>query len=312
MLEEIEKNEGSMFFDTEPLKNKITELFEEQRQIELNKQGWLFDIENYNPSNSTLTYRKDFEQVPLFSGNQIGGIMRRLVMADYLKVIGVDTLYDFSYHILFTGGSLTSKVDGELSKKLDDFQKNVMDKHLKNISATNADLPKMDELTYYCSPLRLLGSATNSGMIESEIIINNARLKCAENGNDYVTLWSLIEDVFLTRADSSKMERDIDIIEASNETRQMKYYIETLIEGTQFEHSFTLRSDNEILKNTFFAALNLFAKFHKIGGKSARGFGDVDLSELEQQIDYDAVQKYYQHLEENKEKIKDWLGVTSC
>ena len=43
--------------------------------------------------------------------------------------------------------------------------------------------------------------------------------------------------------------------------------------------------------------------------KTLFDLGNIDLSELVEQIDYDAVERYYKHLETNKAEIKEFLGV---
>lgn len=317
LLEILDKEKDSMFFDAEPTKRQIDELWAEQKQLELNKSGLMFDINNYVVTDNTISYQKDFENVPLFSGNSIGGLMRRLAMADYLSKIGVDSMFDYTYHTLFTGGTLTDKINEEFADKLSQFVENLQDKlrislnAKKQMEGTNDEIvpESIERLAWHCPPLRLFGSATKGGMIESEMIVSNARLKCKENGNGDVTLWSLIEDVFYTRKDSEKTERNFEILDTSDETHQMKYIMETLIEGTEFEHNFVLRSDNQYIYDCFHATLKLFAEYHRIGGKSARGLGDIDLSELVAQIDYEAVGRYYMHLENHKQEMKGYLGV---
>lgn len=317
LVDILDKESSNMFFDATDTKNKLNELWAEQKQLELSKSGFVFDVDNYKQTESSLTFQKDFENVPLFSGNSIAGIMRRLAMSDYLSRLGVDSLFDFTYHTLFTGGTLTEKASDEFVIRLSEFQENIQEKlrltlaKKSEIEGSNDEIvpEKIEKLAYYCPPLRLFGSATKGGMIESEMIVSNARLKCAENGNGDSTLYSLIQDIFYTRKDSEKTERNFEVLDTSEETHQMKYIMETLIEGSEFEHNFVLRSDNQYIYDCFHATLKLFAEYHRIGGKSARGLGNIDLSELVEQIDYDAVERYYKHLETNKKEIKEFLGV---
>ena len=139
------------------------------------------------------------------------------------------------------------------------------------------------------------------------MIVSNARLVCKENGNGDISLWSLIEDIAHSRLDSEKTERDINIEQTNSQTQQMQYWMETIIEGAEFEHSFVLKSKDPYIENCFHAALKLFCDYHRIGGKSARGLGDIDLSELEKHIDLLKVKAYYQHLEDNKEEIRRYI-----
>jgi CRISPR/Cas system CMR-associated protein Cmr1 (group 7 of RAMP superfamily) len=68
-----------------------------------------------------------------------------------------------------------------------------------------------------------------------------------------------------------------------------------------------LKSKDPYIENCFHASLKLFCDYHRIGGKSARGLGDIDLSELEKHIDLLKVKAYYQHLEGNKEEIRRYI-----
>ncbi|NLT52046.1 MAG: hypothetical protein GXX85_14165 [Ignavibacteria bacterium] len=311
----IDYKEDDMFGD-EKRKKQIDDLANEQKQLETNETGLLFDVKSYEVTNSELVFSKDFEQVPLFSGNSIAGIMRRIVMADYFQRIELNDLLDFTYHTFFTGGSLTTKVENEFTEKLAEFSGKMEDKLKKEIDhqlklAGNdnsiIDLKKDDALAYYCTPLRLFGSATVNAMVESEMIVSNARLVCKENGNGDISLWSLIEDIAHSRLDSEKTERDINIEQTNSQTQQMQYWMETIIEGAEFEHSFVLKSKDPYIENCFHASLKLFCDYHRIGGKSARGLGDIDLSELEKHIDLLKVKAYYQHLEGNKEEIRRYI-----
>ena len=316
LMDKIDKNKDTMFYDGDEDKKKYDLLVAEQKELEINKAGFVFDIEHYK-SKVGLFYQKDFESVPLFTGNAIGGIMRRLTMADFLQRIDVNSVCDFTYHTLFTGGTLTDKVNDEFVANLEKFIENLQDRirfardKKNDFEGVNGEIviEKTEKLAFYCPPLRLFGAATKGGMISSEMIVSNARLKCAENGNGESSLWSLIEDTFFTRHDTSKGERNIEIIETSPDAHQMKYITETLIEGSEFEHGFILKTENQNIYDCFHASLKLFADYQKIGGKSARGFGDIDLTELVDKINYNAVTRYYSHLEENKEEIRKFLGV---
>ena len=314
--EAIEKHADDMFYDIEEDRIKLKEKWDELKSLELSKSGLLFDVDNYEQGES-IYFQKDFDNIPLFSGNTIAGILRRIAMYDYLDAIDVKSMFDFTYHTLFTGGTLTEKVNEDFIARLEEITSNIQDKlhialktPLTKGESAEIVVDKTEKLAYLCPPLRLFGSATKAGMIESEFIVANARLKCKENGNGNSSVWSLIEDVFYTRLDSEKKERELEVLNTSEQLHQMKYIVETLIEGSEFEHSFVLKSTNPFVYNCFHAVLKLFVEYHRIGGKSARGLGDIDLSELYKQIDFDAVSEYYKHLKENKEQMQEFLGVT--
>jgi len=298
----------------EQVKAEITSIYDQIRELE--KQTRFEDVEI--DQSSELTYRKEFHDVPYFTGNSIAGIIRRLMMEDYFNKIGVTSTYDFAYHTLFTGGVL--KID--LKDTVMQGAANILSVSLEKLKtsakelsgnitgkAGEVDLDQIDEMTYICPPLRLFGAAIGNNMIESEMSVSNADLICIENNNGDTSMWGLLEDVFYTRHDSSKKERDIEIVETSGEPHQMKYIMETIIKGAKFKHSFICKSDNELVKAAFYAALRLFVLYPRIGGKSSRGLGCVDLSQLEEQIDETYVKMYYEHLEANKEKMKKYFSA---
>lgn len=304
--------------DVEETKKKYEELNEQIRELENQKSGLCFNIDDLKTGSEKLIYKKEFHDTPYFTGNSINGILRRLAMADYLTRIGVSQTFDFAYHTLFTGGVLKIEVKDEVINQA----RSIVDVGLERLKTKVADakksfssnpgeihIDKIDELAVICPPLRLFGSALGNTMIESEMIVGNADLICEENNNGDSSLWGLIEDVFYTRKDSSKYERDLEIVNTSQDAHQMKYIMETVIKGAEFTHSFICKSNNELVKAAFYNTLDLFVNYPYIGGKSSRGLGNVNLDELKKQIDYDYVEKYRHHLEENKEQMRRFFSV---
>lgn len=298
------------------IKDELEKINEKIRELERDETSFeTIDVLN---EESELEYVKAYNDVPYFTGNSIGGILRRLTMEDFFARVGISATYDFAYHTLFTGGVLKLDVRDSVIERVADILSVSVEK--AKISATEkmkkysgsqgeVDLDKIDKMTFVCPPLRLFGAAIGNMMIESEMIIANAELICEENNNGDTSLWGLMEDVFYTRSDSSKSERDIEIIETSDDAHQMKYIMETIIKGAQFEHNFICKTDNYLVYSVFNAALKLFVEYPYIGGKSSRGLGLLDLSELNEQIDADAVKFYYEHLDENKDEIRNYFDV---
>jgi len=158
-----------------------------------------------------------------------------------------------------------------------------------------------------CPAIGLLGSAIGNQTIEGELKVSGARPQCLEHGTGEVSFWELIETKFQTRLDSSKTEKDIEVISDKKEapTSQMIYQYETFIVGSKFNHSFTLVSDNELLKSAFYHLLILFKENNFICGNSARDSGLIDLSKLE--IPRDPNKLYLEYLEKNKEEIQKYF-----
>ncbi|MFW6232402.1 MAG: hypothetical protein ACOC4D_00015 [Bacteroidota bacterium] len=307
----------------EEIKKKIDEQYEEQKALETD-QTMLCNVDTIVRGESKLSYTQDFHEVPYFTGNSIGGILRRLVMEDFFNRAGIDKTYDFAYHTLFTGGVLKIETKDQVIADYMTKSRNIInasqDKIKLGAKATMAhlspqpgvvDFDMIDEITFVCPALRLFGAAIGNMMIESEMIISNAELICAENNNGETSMWGLLDDIFFTRHDSSKSERDIELVETSDDTHQMKYIMETVIKGAEFEHEFVCKSDNKLIKAAFHKALDLFVDYPVIGGKSSRGLGQIDLTELSSQIDDDLVEYYESHIEQNKEFIRGFFDVAA-
>lgn len=324
-LNSLEKQ--GMFTDEAKIneyKSIVDKQYEELKVLENAKSGFVFDFSK-KQKGSKLSYTKDFHAIPYFTGNSIAGVLRRLAMRDFFDKTGIEQTYDFAYHTLFTGGVLKLETKDkviahylERTRTITDVAKEKIKVNAKEMTKSisqnsgEVDIDKVDELTATCPPLRLFGSAIGNMMIGSEMQVSNAELICLENNNGESSMWGLIEDVFYTRHDSGKGERDIEIIETSGDIHQMKYIMETVIKGAEFEHEFICKSNNSLVQGAFYNALDLFCKFHVIGGKSSRGLGQLDLSELQSQINYDLVQLYNDHLEANREQIREFFNVVEA
>lgn len=242
----------------------------------------LFSQEEIN-TNEELIFTKNYESVPLIQGNSIRGYLRRIVMYDFFKQIGLNKIDKTKYHYYFTGGTLN-----EMS---------VIDIELKE-----------NEIKY-CPMMGLFGSAIGNMTIEGELKVASARPKCIENGTGELSYWELIGKRFQTRLDTSKTEKDIEIIYGENEpTQQMKYEFEVFNKGTQFTHQFVLTSENPLIVSAFHYMLKLFTENNFIAGNSARDMGEIDLSELSKFIDEKKCQEYCDYLQENKEEIKKYIS----
>lgn len=314
--------EGELYAEeeSENLKEEITVLDEEIEALEATARAgsYYFDPAKFVPHPKGVTFEKFFEYVPAVSGNTIRGIIRDLIMTDFLYRLRITKVTDTVYHTLFSGGSLTAKSDGGALDKLAQFigdDLNVIKEEIKNDNdklslgkSGTLELAHIDRMTKICPPLRLLGSAVENSMIQGEMKVSNAKLICKENGFQAPSMWSLITDIFHTRSDASKLERNISIYRTSSAPVQMKYYVEALIEGSEFNHSFSIsNSAPPIVKSCFYAALHLFAEYGYLGGMSARGYGEVDLADLKARIPEEEVKKYYDYLKEHKEEMREFF-----
>lgn len=229
------------------------------------------------------TFIKYHDNIPYISGNSIRGYLRRVMMYDFCKRVGIKKLDKYLYHQLFTGGNITESTGKE-------------------------SLDNREKFISMCPAIGLLGSAIGNQTIEGELKVGGARPICKEHGNGNISFWELTETKFQTRLDSSKTEKDIEII--ANEkgkpdpTSQMIYQYETFIVGTKFSHNFALMGDNDLLNSAFWHMIKLFKENNYIAGNSARDAGMID---IKIDIPEGSNEIYLGYLETYKEDIQKYF-----
>lgn len=97
------------------------------------------------------------KQLTTESGNSVRGIMRRLVMYDYVKRCGIQKMSKSNYHMLFTGGVL-------------------------NESTMYEDLDKRERLIDLCPMLGVFGAAIGNMTIEGSMSVGMVYPECREIG----------------------------------------------------------------------------------------------------------------------------------
>jgi len=235
-----------------------------------------------------IVFTKIFDHVPYFGGNSIRGYLRRLIMTDFIKCIGITKLNKSTYHQLFTGGNITESTGTE-------------------------DIESREKYISMCPPIGLIGSAIGNGTIEGELKVMGARLRCLENSTGDTTFWEFVETVFGTRHDDSKAETEIEILPELDKkgkvkeppTTQMFYQYETLIKGSVFDSCFILTTDNELLISVFWRMMKLWKENNFIGGNSARDSGMIDLNI---NIPENSDTLYLDYLQEHKDEILEYFG----
>jgi len=258
---------------------RLRKFINDLKNKEVDEKNLYFDFKGN--TGEKITFRKSYYTVPYISGNSIRGMLRRIVMYDFCKLTGISKLDKSVYHQLFTGGNLTSSTDTE-------------------------DIDRRESYIVMCPMIGLLGSAIGNMTIEGELKVGGARLRCKENGTSDLSFWEQISIVFGTRLDSSKTEQDIEVVAGGNEpVSQMKYDYEVFIVGSQFDHSFALTTENPLLVSAFWRMMELFKENNFICGNSARDSGEIDINI---EIPKDASQLYLDHIEANKDKIKQYFS----
>lgn len=250
--------------------------------------------------------------VPVISGNSIRGILRDLGAAQMLNKLGTDEENPFkvnlhTFQMLFSGGSLSSA------------------------KGAGTDIEKIKELRQTVPLLSLLGTANGNNMLPGKVQINPLLPICLENLHripiDFhpekpVTCYKLLQVMTQTRKEDTqnpKLEKYIDKSEFDKvPTTQMLYSIETLAAGTQFYWKVVLKDVTLLEFDTFVTLLEEFRKNPSIGGKSAVGFGSIDISALKwteinggidsvTKVTSDADSLYNRMIIENKDQIGGFL-----
>jgi CRISPR/Cas system CSM-associated protein Csm3 (group 7 of RAMP superfamily) len=242
---------------------------------------------------------KTYDFVPFISGNSIRGKLRRLVMQDFCKAIGINedrfnieqddekkTHISFSpewYHRLFTGGAL-------------------------NESNAFENIEEREKIIELCPMLGLFGTAIGKQTIEGCLNVSIPTLICKETGLSDTTFNDLLTIDFGTRLDSEKTNNTIDLESSTNYksgATQMKYEIECLIAGSAFDAGFTLNSNDKLMKIVFQHAINLFVEEGNICAKKSIGYGAVRFEGLE--TNENVSKQYYKYLAANRDAIIDFF-----
>jgi CRISPR/Cas system CSM-associated protein Csm3 (group 7 of RAMP superfamily) len=233
--------------------------------------------------------------VPIVSGNQVRGRLRRLLTEDFLELSGYkmdlsQKKHQKLYHTLFAGGVLTEAEE----------ESGVIDLNLKF------------KIVKYVLPLRLFGCSYANQMIEGRLLVGHLLPVCKEL-KEYIgieselSFYQLITRAFQTRRDElrdtkqSKEEEDTTvqaIVEYECFAPGTKFYHEIVLETTKQEESLDL--------STLYRAVKLWQQTPYIGGKSSVGFGKL-------RIDYSWLNKlndsvYLDFVEKNKNKIVEVLN----
>jgi CRISPR/Cas system CSM-associated protein Csm3 (group 7 of RAMP superfamily) len=233
--------------------------------------------------------------VPVISGNQIRGRLRRLLARDFLQLAGYEL--DLSqkkhqklYHTLFAGGVLTEVEEGESG---------VVDLDLKA------------KLVRYVVPVRLFGASYANQMVEGRVLVGFALPICRElvdfTGVDSgVSFYQLITRAFQTRRDELRVGSGGE--GEDDETVQMIVEYEVFAPGAQFFHELVLETEEGDLAldlSALYRAVRLWQEEPYIGGKSSAGFGRLKIEYL--WPSGVSEQKYIEHVEENRDEIRKAL-----
>jgi CRISPR/Cas system CSM-associated protein Csm3 (group 7 of RAMP superfamily) len=231
--------------------------------------------------------------VPIVSGNQVRGRLRRLLSRDFLEL--AEYQLDLSqkkhqklYHTLFAGGVLTA---------VEEEESGVVDLNLKS------------RVVKYILPIRLFGASYANQMVEGRVLIGHMLPVCKElkefTGIDSdVSFYQLITRMFQTRRDELRVASKSGEEEEEEEKVQMIVEYECFAPGTRFYHEIALETTSEgeeLDLSTLYRAIELWRQKPFIGGKSSIGFGKLRIEYTwPKQVDS---KPYLQFIEKNKDEI---------
>jgi CRISPR/Cas system CSM-associated protein Csm3 (group 7 of RAMP superfamily) len=228
--------------------------------------------------------------VPIISGNQVRGRLRRLLTADFLELAGYkmdlgQKSYQKLYHTLFAGGVLEAVEEESESA--------VVDLNLKF------------RVVKYILPLRLFGCSYANQMIEGRVLVGHMLPVCREL-RDYIgvdsdiSFYQLIARAFQTRRDELRVAR----VEDEEQAVQALVEYECFAPGTRFYHELRLETgrEEELLDlSTLYRAVELWRENPFIGGKGSVGFGKLKI-EYEWPRPVDS-KPYMEFVEKNRDEI---------
>ena len=238
----------------------------------------------------TMKYKVDneFIDIPVLSGNAFRGQLRRIAMKDYIENLEIDKegISAKLYYMLFVGGALTS-------------------------GSRFLEIGKKREMRQMCPPLSLFGTAIGDQIPEGKLKVTIFKPICREL-NDYnikqsnLSVYDMLEEIFYTRRDDLK-SKDVNITDETKHDNavQMKYEAQGLSSGTELEGKLIIENSNDIEEACLKSIIDKFIEIPFIGGKSATGHGEVEVKhKINKEID---VNKYYNYINDNKEKMISWL-----
>lgn len=224
--------------------------------------------------------------IPYINGNAIRGKLRRLLMREFLQLLGLnpEEINTKLYHVFFTGGALESTEE--------------------TYGTINLELRK--EIRRYLIPLALLGGAIGNQMIPGKLKVGHAFPVCQEyamylpeglrsDERAKMSVRSFTDESFRTRKDDLKADR-----EENEQAVQMKIDFECFIPGTKFYHWFAIEYPTELEKSCFGRFMEIFQSSPFIGGMAATGNGEVI---FEYQPETPKSQEYLEYVLTEKENI---------
>ncbi|MHA1347474.1 MAG: hypothetical protein ACTSO3_13825 [Candidatus Heimdallarchaeaceae archaeon] len=235
---------------------------------------------------------KEFLDIPYIDGNAVRGILRRMIMNDFLQLTRYEKFKTVrAYHTFFSGGVLETvdaKSKGYLSLEL------------------------REKIRNYLPPLSLLGSTYGNQAFSGKLISGKMLPLCKELAekkmietdrplDDLPSYHELKDFIFQTRRDELRAERSKD-----QQAIQMIINFQVLVPGTELTHYFHLSDTTPVEEGCFRRCLSLWKEKPYIAGKQSSGQGEISFK-------YDLVKvgpekNYLKFIKDNKEEIINLLA----
>jgi len=258
---------------------------------------------------TTVFVDGELHEVPYVSGNSIRGKFRRRLGEDFFGLLGYEPVKnplpsERLYYLLKAGGGGFEQIRGQ--------QAGVIDLALR--SKIREMFPIVD----------LLGGSLGNQPIESTVDTFDLLPICQEvhavggipdefleaRGIDATKLPSFYNLTYMdysTHKDDLRDYRD-DQNSAPDEKRpsvQMKYETELFARGIRFYHRWILKTSRPETVGAFWRGIRLFLEDPTIGGGSAKGWGECDISYDGYEEGLDA--PYLEFVGEEKDEIRAFI-----
>ena len=234
---------------------------------------------------------KEFLDIPYIDGNAVRGILRRMIMKDFLEKTGYENFKSVrAYHTFFSGGVLET-----------------VDKN----SQGHLSLELRRNIRELLPPLSLFGSTYGNQAFSGKMIAGKMLPLCQELAKqgmikttkeiDSLPSFHELKDfIFQTRRDDLRAER-----KDGEQAVQMLINFQVLIPGSEFAHYFHLSDTTPAEEGCFRRCITLWQQKPYIGGKQSSGQGEItfeyDLSNLSSE------KNYLKFISTKKEEINELL-----
>ena len=256
---------------------------------------------------------KSFE-IPIIPGNSFRGILRDTMSLCFIKDIS---------------NRVSSKIEIDAGTALTMFSGGLLSR--RGESKVDSVIGLIEEYTYHLLPLSILGFAVSNTIIPGKIkvgcgypVIKEIKELIDDLYPQEITLSleNIYTSILLTRKDDTEKISQIDLMninwdsigapstegEVETGALQQRMEREAVIPGVEFvtfiRDILPLRPEEQGL------IWRTLEEIRSVGGSIARGFGEIEISFLNQETKEESKRKYEEFMENNKDKIITLLNST--